>query len=559
MGKIATCVRIGSGGRYYFELNKTGFTMGEIVEHEQMLYATHPVERPLDPDFTGFEEFEATVSGSESAYAIFVKDFLKKTSQYCIGKEVGGIKKYYANPTYEPLPIIDLVHGPGFAELRPERIYRDIEYQNANAIPPDFLCPMLPHERVMHFLRTNRFLQEFLRTVYPEKTPVLSADVLAEVNGLPTIKSAMNAEALLTPVSIATEWEALKATLLTLKARHAVAETRDSLDKVYQFMDELQRHPGTFLYMRTYEQIEPKTLLAVVQAKQGESDVDLNIRTAATPNWTMERVRKLQQDNQLAVMSKSESDNVVQGATPEVMIKTTSQTGLGGLFVTHWEMSEILKVLDEADNEDVSSEEDALVAPNSKAFLIDGRGLMLTGQHKVGPGGMREVQCPHAKFPGLTYLRVTHDLSYRDIHKYTEVLIEHLQPFLNFLASEMRRATVLEGLTPTLVDRNAKAVAARNARELINERCAMATHLVLCSSDVWVNPNVDQVSTAWRKGTMFGCTTPGVPRSQVDMPLEEVYNAMFSKELKSFGAFLDSLNRRPEQVQERMAIEDEAF
>ena len=169
------------------------------------------------------------------------------------------------------------------------------------------------------------------------------------------------------------------------------------------------------------------------------------------------------------------------------------------------------------------------------------------------------MQCPHAKFPGLTYLRVTHDLSYRDIHKYTEVLIEHLQPFLNFLASEMRRATVLEGLTPTLVDRNAKAVAARNARELINERCAMATHLVLCSSDVWVNPNVDQVSTAWRKGTMFGCTTPGVPRSQVDMPLEEVYNAMFSKELKSFGAFLDSLNRRPEQVQERMAIEDEAF
>ena len=43
------------------------------------------------------------------------------------------------------------------------------------------------------------------------------------------------------------------------------------------------------------------------------------------------------------------------------------------------------------------------------------------------------------------------------------------------------------------------------------------------------------------------------------MPLEEVYNAMFSKELKSFGAFLDSLNRRPEQVQERMTIEDEAF
>ena len=54
------------------------------------------------------------------------------------------------------------------------------------------------------------------------------------------------------------------------------------------------------------------------------------------------------------------------------------------------------------------------------------------------------------------------------------------------------------------------------------ERCAMATHLVLCSSDVWVNPNVDQVSTAWRKGTMFGCTTPGVPRSQVDMPWRKV-------------------------------------
>ena len=559
MGKVATCVRVGAGGRYYFEFNKNEFTMGEINEHERMLYATHPVERPLDPDLTGFEELEATVSGSESAYAIFVKGFLKKTSRYCIMREVRGLKKYYADPTYDALPIIDLVHGPGFAELRPERIYRDIEYQNANAIPPNFLCPMLPHDHIMHFLKTNKFLREFLRTVYPEMTPVLSADVIAEVNGMPTIKSAMNAEALLTPVSIATEWEALKATLMTLKARHTVAETRDSLDKVFQFMDELQRHPGTFMYMRTYEQIEPKTLVAVLQAMQRDSDIDLNIRTAATPNWTMERVRKLQEESQLAVITRTESDTIVQGATPEAMIKTTSQTGLGGLFVTHWEMSEIIQVLDEADNEEVSSEEDAIVAPNSKAFLIDGRGLMLTGQHKVGPGGKREVECPHAKFPGLTYLRITHDLSYRDIHRYTEVLIEYLQPFLNFLASEMRRATVSEGLIPTLVDRNAKAVAIRNARELINERCAMATHLVLCSSDIWVNPNVDQVSTAWRRGTMFGCTTPGVPRSHVDMPLEEAYNAMFSKELKSFGAFLDSLNRRPEQAQERLALEDEAF
>ena len=50
MGRVATCVRVGPGGRYYFELNKKDFTMGEIAEHEQMLYATHPVERPLDPD-----------------------------------------------------------------------------------------------------------------------------------------------------------------------------------------------------------------------------------------------------------------------------------------------------------------------------------------------------------------------------------------------------------------------------------------------------------------------------------------------------------------------------
>ena len=222
-------------------------------------------------------------------------------------------------------------------------------------------------------------------------------------------------------------------------------------------------------------------------------------------------------------------------------------------------MPEIMQVLNEADDEDVSSEEDTTVAPNSRAFLIDGRGLMLTGQHKVGPGGKREVDCPHAKFPGLTYLRITYGLSYKDIHQYTEVLIDHLEPFLNFLASDMRRATVLEGLVPTLVDRDSKAVAARNARELINERSAMATHLVLCSSDVWSSRNIDAVSTAWRKGTMFGCATPGVPRTHADMPLEEAYNALFSKELKSFGAFLDSLNLRPEQAQERMAIEDEAL
>ena len=225
----------------------------------------------------------------------------------------------------------------------------------------------------------------------------------------------------------------------------------------------------------------------------------------------------------------------------------------------HWRMQEIMQVLDEADDEDVSSDEDTTVAPNSRAFLIDGRGLILTGQHKVGQGGKREVECPHAKFPGLSYLRHAHDLCYRDVHKYTVVLLEHLEPFLNFLASDMRRATVMEGTVPTLVDRNAKVVAARNARELINERCAMATHMVICSNETWESRNLDGVSTAWRKGTMFGCATPGVPRTHADMPAEEAYNALFSKELKSFGAFLDSLNLRPEQAQERMAIEDDAF
>ena len=116
----------------------------------------------------------------------------------------------------------------------------------------------------------------------------------------------------------------------------------------------------------------------------------------------------MQEEQQLAVISRKEGDNVIQQATPEVMIKSTKQAGLGGLFVTHWKMPEIIQVLNEADSEDVSSEEDMTVAPNSRAFLIDGRGLMLTGQHKVGPGGKREVDCPHAKFPGLSYLRSTH-------------------------------------------------------------------------------------------------------------------------------------------------------
>ena len=558
MGKIAKCVRAGPGGRYYFELNHDNLTRSEIKEHEQMLYATHPVERPLDPDLTGFEELE--VSRSQSAYAIYVTDFLSKASSYCVMQEVDGIQKYYANPSYEPLPIIDVVHGPGFAEVRPERIYRDLEYSNTRAIPKDFLCPQLPHEHVMFFLKANRFLREFLRNVHPNNTPVLSAEVLAEVCDLPTIQSAMNAEALLTPVSIATEWEALKATLLTLKARHTVAETRDSLDKVHQFMEELQRHPGTFLYMRTYEQTVPETLRAVMQVMQRAKEIDLNIRDTTTPNIAVERIRQVQEEQQLAVISRKEGDDLVQKATPEIMIRSTKHTGLGGLFATHWKMSEILQVLDEADNEDVvSEEEDTTVAPNSRAFLIDGRGLMLTGQHRVGPGSKKEVDCPHAKFPGLTYLRVAHGLSYKDIHTYTIVLLDHLEPFLNFLASDMRRATVMEGTVPTLFDRNAKAVAARNARELINERCAMATHMILCSHDNWVSRNVDIVSTAWRKGTMFGCTTPGVPRTNADMPLEEAYNTLFSKELKSFDAFLDSLNRRPEQMQERVAIEDEAF
>ena len=123
----------------------------------------------------------------------------------------------------------------------------------------------------------------------------------------------------------------------------------------------------------------------------------------------------------------------------------------------------------------------------------------------------------------------------------------------------MRRATVMEGMIPAPTNRNPELLAVRNAQELVNERRVTATHLVLCSGDVWNNKCTDVLSTERKKGTMFGCTSPGVPRTSSDMSFEAAYTTLLAKELKSYGAFLESLSRRPEQTTDAMALEDEAF
>ena len=548
LGKVATCKRTGPGGRYHFELNKHDYTMSEINEHERMLYATHPVARPIDSDLSGFEELEAMQSVSESAYAIFVQDFLRSASEFCQRREINGVVKRFANPVYDPLPIIDVVHGPGFAEIRPVRIYKDLEFVNSKSIPPDFLCPLLPAKHVVHFIKTNKFLRDFLRNVYPGSEPIIPAAVMGQVCELPTILSAINAESLLTPMSIATEWEGLKATLLTLQARHPVAATRESLGTVYDFMVELQKHPGTFMYMRTYEQQEPQKLVEQLSQMLPNEDNEI------------ERLRQMSSNHQLAVWSAKDKGSIIHAATPHAMIQSMklAPKGSSTMFVNHWKMADLLSLLNE-DDEDVSSVDDDEIAPNSRQFYIDGRGLILCGQHKLGANGAREVDRSDAKFPGLSHLREAHDLNCRDVHKYATVLVEYLQPFLNYLASEVRQATVMEGLVPTITNRDPASMAVRNAKELINERCAVATHLVLCSGDVWSSERTDVLSTAWRKGTMFGCNTPDVPRTAIDMPLEDAYTAMLSKEMKSFTMFLASLHKRPEQTGEMTAIEDEAF
>ena len=132
--------------------------------------------------------------------------------------------------------------------------------------------------------------------------PKLPAEVFAQICELQTIKWVIDANALLMPVSIATEWEAIKATLRTLKARHPVAETKDSLQKVHDFMEELQRHPGTFVYMRTYMQSGPKALAPVLKQLQQGHDVDLNLAPAAN-------------DQQLAVYTSQEQEAIVQASS----------------------------------------------------------------------------------------------------------------------------------------------------------------------------------------------------------------------------------------------------
>ena len=64
-----------------------------------------------------------------------------------------------------------------------------------------------------------------------------------------------------------------------------------------------------------------------------------------------------------------------------------------------------MQLLTETDDEVVSSDEDDDVAPNERPLWIDGRGLIMFGQHKVGINGAREADNPNAKFPGLTFLR----------------------------------------------------------------------------------------------------------------------------------------------------------
>ena len=107
----------------------------------------------------------------------------------------------------------------------------------------------------MHFLTSNKFVKAFLTRVMPRGEPEFPLLVMASIGSQPTVKSVTGENALLMPVSIATEWEMIKATIRTLMARLPTQhDLRDSLKKLHEQMEELQRHPGTFLYMRTFHQ-----------------------------------------------------------------------------------------------------------------------------------------------------------------------------------------------------------------------------------------------------------------------------------------------------------------
>ena len=191
------------------------------------------------------------------------------------------------------------------------------------------------------------------------------------------------------------------------------------------------------------------------------------------------------------------------------MIQST-QAG-GGLFVTHWNMQSLMQLLTEADDEMVSSDEDEDVAPNERPLWIEGRGLIMFGQHKVGINGAREADNLHAKFPGLTFLREHFRLTYKDVHSYTFNLLRFLEPFLNYLADDMRRATVMEGMTPAPLRRSHNKLATRNASEVVNERCALAIHPIICSGEVWNAKCSDVLAT---------------PRTAQDMTFEAAYEAV---------------------------------
>ena len=148
-------------------------------------------------------------------------------------------------------------------------------------------------------------------------------------------------------------------------------------------------------------------------------------------------------------------------------------------------------------------------------------------------------------------------MTYKDVHSYTFNLLRFLDPFLNYLAGDTHRATVVEGMTPAPLNRGHDKLAIRNASEAVNERCALATHLIICSGEVWNVKCYDVLATEWKRGVMIGCKTPGTTKTTTDMSFEAAYKKLLSQELKPYEDFLASLNRKPEQQSTPLAVVDE--
>ena len=489
-------------GRYHISVRDSegvSTTPHEIEELTLMAQQTLPIERS-DEDVTdenGIFVLPDVLAQAMQPAIQRLEAMVKQMEKYCIlQNELEG--EYIRNPSFElTCAPGDVVYGPSWGEIRPDIIYDRLVKEYENRVPPDAEQPLMPREQAFRELRASPAISAGL--LHDQVRPLFLFEddrILQELN---TAKAAMPPGIL--AASIGHEWINLRLTLVGLKKLlPADSEKIAENDHILSLMDQAESHPACFIGMRTYSLI------------QAMSDVT---RKAIRDTGADELAEKLRDPGTL---------------TGYDILKIAKERGFT-VFMSGIELQVIARLVDPSREFSVPNEEfvDSFEDPDEllRQYPIRGVGLMCTNSTQSPFSKEPTHTYADARFPGLTYLAGKFNLSFSRPGELADVLAVHLEPFLNFLVSDINLGAAEASASMTTHMRVANSNLYKNL-EILNERVAAGLYLALNARRLDISVDaIAPLHEQWSKPWLLGANDER-GRLSGSMHLHDVINRLIT-------------------------------